>query len=51
MVEGLGLKVEGPKKWPRDEVNEIGRRIAALSAKTFPDRDAGPRAISKALAS
>jgi Fe-S-cluster containining protein len=43
-------KIEGPKKWPRDRVNEIGRRIAALSAKTFPDRDAGPRALSRFLA-
>lgn len=42
-------KIEGPKKWPRDKVNEIGRRIAALSAKTFPNQDAGPRALSKAL--
>jgi Fe-S-cluster containining protein len=42
-------KIEGPKKWPRDQVNAIGRRIADLSAKTFPDRDAGPRALSKVI--
>jgi Fe-S-cluster containining protein len=41
-------KIEGPKKWPRDKVNELGRRIADLSAKTY-DRDAGARALSKAL--
>ena len=44
-------KIEGPRKWPRDQVNAIGRRIADLSAKTYPDRDAGPRALSKALSS
>ena len=34
---------------PRDQVRELGRRIADLSARTFP-RDPGPRALTKALA-
>jgi uncharacterized protein len=42
-------RVEGPRKWPRDEVQAIGRRIADLSARAFP-RDPGPRALSKVLA-
>ncbi len=42
-------RVEGPRKWPRDEVQAIGRRIANLSARAFP-RDPGPRAITKAIA-
>ena len=33
---------------PRDEVREIGRRIADLSARAFPE-DPGPRALTKAL--
>jgi uncharacterized protein len=34
---------------PRDEANEIGRRIADLSAR-FAPRDPHPRALTKALA-
>jgi Fe-S-cluster containining protein len=41
-------RVEGPGKLPRDEIREIGRRIADLSARAFP-RDPGPRALTKAL--
>jgi len=41
-------RIEGPRKWPRDEVQAIGRRIADLSARAFP-RDPGPRALSKVL--
>ena len=40
---------EGPNKFPRDRVQELGRRIADLSARTFP-RDPGPRALGKHLA-
>lgn len=41
-------RVEGPRKWPRDAVQAIGRRIADLSARAFP-RDPGPRALTKVL--
>jgi hypothetical protein len=41
-------RIEGPRKWPRDAVQAIGRRIADLSARAFP-RDPGPRALSKVL--
>ena len=38
----------GPKKMPRDEINEISRRIADLSAR-FDPREPGPRPLGKAL--
>lgn len=41
-------RIDGPGKIPRDRVQEIGRRIADLSARAFP-RDPGPRALTKAL--
>ncbi len=40
-------KIEGGKL-PRAKVQELGRRIADLSARAFP-RDPGPRALSRAL--
>lgn len=43
---------EGPfgskKKFPRDEVNALGRRVADLSARFAPS-DPGPRSLVKAL--
>lgn len=45
---------EGPwgakRRFPRDEVNALGRRIADLSAR-FAPRDPGPRPLVKALTS
>jgi hypothetical protein len=35
-------------EYPRDEVRAIGRRIADLSARTFP-RDPGPRPLTRAV--
>jgi hypothetical protein len=37
------------RRFPRDEVNALGRRIADLSAR-FAPRDPGPRPLVKALA-
>jgi Fe-S-cluster containining protein len=42
-------RIEGPTKFPRERVREIGRRVADLSARTFP-RDPGPRLLTKGLA-
>jgi hypothetical protein len=42
-------RIEGPAKFPRERVREIGRRVADLSARTFP-RDPGPRLLTKGLA-
>jgi hypothetical protein len=39
----------GRRRFPRDEVNAIGRQIADLSAR-FAPRDPGPRPLVKALA-
>ncbi len=41
-------RMDGPGRLPRDRLQEIGRRIADLSTRTFP-RDPGPRALTKAL--
>lgn len=38
-----------PAKLPRQELKELGARIADLSARAFP-RDPGPRPLLKALA-
>lgn len=44
----LALCEASAGKLPRDEVQAIARRIAALSARAFP-RDPGPRALTRAL--
>jgi Fe-S-cluster containining protein len=41
-------RATGVGEIPRERINEVGRRVAALSARAFP-RDPGPRALTKAL--